>query len=227
MAFSGARQVRRSFFWLATAAALLLPAAAGACDGGATLMDDGFHTFSPAWGFALDPPSETIDGNGLSFAFGANRYRRGISQLSYYDDYVACATFRVTFTCTDAKQCETQPYVGLIVLGNDNRNFYTFEVSPATASFSLSRLQNNKWLYPVGWTPLPAGISVASGDLLELQATVKGSTMSFEVNGKDVLTFDGTAPEGGSLVGFEVGTHATDTAVSKISLSKVTVRSLP
>ena len=205
----------------------LVPGIGLACEGGKTLLEDKFEKFNPAWGFTIDPASEKIDANGLSFDYPPNYYRRGISQLSYYNDYVACATFTVSFTCTNPDQCESQPYVGLVVLGNDNKNFYTFEVAAAYGTYSLSRVQNNKWLYPIGWTALPDGKKFMSGEKIELQATVKGSNMKFKVNGKEVLEFDGVAPEGGSLVGFEVGTYQIDTKNSQFSLSNVTVKELP
>jgi hypothetical protein len=212
---------------VAAAATLLFPAVGLACDGGKTLLEDKFEKLNPAWGFTLDAATEKLDSNGLSFDYPPNYYRRGLSQLSYYSDYVACATFTVKFTCTNANQCESQPYVGLVVLANDSKNFYTFEVSAPYGTYSLSRVQNNKWLYPVSWTALPDGKKFMSGERLELQATVKGSNMKFKVNGKDVLDFDGVAPDGGSLVGWEVGTYQVDTKNSQFSLSNVTIKELP
>jgi hypothetical protein len=209
-----------------SAAAMFVPSLGVACEGGKVLFEDKFEKFNPAWGFTLDAATEKIDPNGLSFEYPPNFYRRGISQLSYYNDYVACATYTVSFTCTNSSQCESQPSAGLIVLAGDTKNFYTFAVSPSYGTYSLSRMQNNKWLTPVAWTAMADGKKFSSGERFEIQATVKGSNMKFKVNGKDVLEFDGVAPEGGSLVGFEVSTYQSDTKNSQFTLSGVTVKEL-
>jgi hypothetical protein len=206
---------------------MIFPSLGLACDGGKTLLEDKFEKLNPAWGFSLDPATEKIDANGYRADFPPNAYRRGISQLSYYTDYVACATFAMSFTCTNKDQCESLPYVGLVVLANDSKNYYAFEVSTAYGNYSLTRVQNNKWLFPIAWTALPDGKKFTSGEKIEIEAVVKGSTMKFKVNGKDVTDFEGVAPEGGSLIGFEVSTNSTDTANSQFSLSNVTVKELP
>jgi hypothetical protein len=206
---------------------VVFPSLGLACDGGKTLLEDKFAKMNPAWGFSLDPATEKIDPNGYAADFQPNMYRRGVSQLSFYTDYVACATFTMNFTCTNKDQCESQPYVGLVLLANDNKNFYSFEVGPAYSTYSLARVQNNKWLFPIGWTALPDGKTIMSGEKFEIEAVVKGPSMKFKINGKDVVEFEGVAPDGGSLVGFEVSTNATDTKSTQFSLSNVTIKELP
>jgi hypothetical protein len=223
----GVRVFNSAISAFAVAAGLMIfPSLGLACEGGKTLFEDKFEKLNPAWGFSLDPATEKIDPSGYAVDFPPNAYRRGLSQIGYYNDHVVCATFTTTFTCTNRDTCESQPYVGLVVLANDNKNFYTFEVSGAYSSYSLTRVQNGKYLFPVAWTALPDNKKFISGEKFEIQATVKGSTMSFKVNGKPVLDFEGVAPEGGSLVGFEVSTTSTDTKNSQISVSSVVVKEL-
>jgi hypothetical protein len=208
------------------AGTMLVPTLGQACEGGKVLLEDKFDKLNPAWGFTLDAATEKLDANGLSADAPPNYYRRALSQLSYYTDYVACATFTTVFTCTNTSQCESQPYVGIVVLAGDSKNFYTFEVSPSYNTYSLSRVQNNKWLYPIGWTAMPDNKKFATGEKIELEAAVKGSNMKFKVNGKQVLEFEGVAPDGGSLVGFELSTFASDTKNSRFQLSNFTVKEL-
>jgi hypothetical protein len=66
-----------------------------------------------------------------------------------------------------------------------------------------------------------------SGEKFEIEAVVKGPSMKFKINGKDVAEFEGVAPDGGSLVGFEVSTNGTDTKNTQFSLSNVTIKELP
>jgi hypothetical protein len=206
---------------------VIFPSLGVACEGGKTLFEDKFTKLNPAWGFSLDPATEKIDPSGYAVDFPPNAYRRGLSQVGYYNDYVACATFTINFTCTNKDACESSPYVGLVILGNDNKNFYTFEVGMAYSSYNLTRVQNGKWLFPIAWTALPDNKKFASGEKFEIQAIVKGSTMSFKVNGKSVTDFEGVAPADGSLVGFEVATTSADTKNSQISLSNFIVKELP
>lgn len=206
---------------------MLVPSLALACEGGKVLFEDKFEKFNPAWGFTLDPKTEKLDASGLVFDYPPNSYRRGISQLSFYTDYVACVTFTVKFTCTDPAKCETQPYFGLVVLAADSQNFYAFDVAPATNTFGLYRMQNNKWLNPIAWTAMPDNKKFANSEKVEVQATVKGGNMKFKVNGKDLLEFDGVAPDGGSLVGFEMTTISSDTKNTLFNLSNVTIKELP
>lgn len=213
---------------LCTLAGLLACAGASfACEGGKTLMEDKFTKLNPAWGFSLDTNTEKIDGNGYFADFPPNSYRRGLSQLSYYTDYVACATWTVNYVCTSSSSCEGSPQAGLIVLAADDKNFYTFDIAPAYGSFDLTRQQNGKWLYPIGWTLLPSGKKFTSGERFELSAVVKGSHVTFKLNGDTVTEFDAVAPEGGSLVGFQLTTSSMDTKNSQLSLSSYEVRELP
>lgn len=204
----------------------LVPSLGQACEGGKVLLEDKFEKLNPAWGFSLDPKTEKIEAGGYKADFPPNSYRRGLSQLSYYTDYVACVTFTMNFTCTDANKCETQGYFGIVVLAADNKNFYTFDISPPYGTYSLYRVQNDKWLTPVSWTALP-DTKFKPGEKVELQATVKGGNMKFKVNGKQVLEFDGVAPDGGSLVGFELASMSADTKNTTFDLTNFTVKELP
>ena len=224
----GVRVFKSAISAFAVAAGIMIfPSFGLACEGGKTLYEDKFEKLNPAWGFTIDPATEKIDPSGYAVDFPPNAYRRGLSQIGYYNDHVFCATFTTSFTCTNKDACESQPFVGLVVLANDAKNYYAFEVATGYGNYSLSRVQNGKYLYPIGWTALPDNKKFASGEKFEIQATVKGSTMSSKVNGKPVLDFEGVAPEGGSLIGFEVGTYASDTKNSQMSLSNVVVKELP
>ena len=151
---------------------LLSPAAAFACEGGKVLMEDNFSKLNRAWGVAIDPKLERIDGEGLSTDYPAGTVKRAISQWGFFDNAVACATYSVAYRCTDADKCETQPYVGLVVWGVDLENYYAFEVAPLVGIYSVQRLQNNKWLTPVNWTALPGGRKFAAGDKFEISAVM-------------------------------------------------------
>lgn len=209
------------------AGTMLVPTLGLACEGGKVLLEDKFEKLNPAWGFTLDAAIEKVGPGGFVAEAPPNYYRRTLSQLSYYTDYVACATFKTTFTCTNTNQCESQPYVGIVVMSADTRNFYVFEVATSYNTYSLSRVQNNKWLYPVGWTAIPGGKAFKSGDTVEVQATVKGTNMKFAIDGQQVLEFDGAGPTDGSLVGFELSTYASDTKPSQFTMTNFTVKELP
>jgi hypothetical protein len=211
----------------AVAAGILLSqAAALACEGGKVLMEDNFSKLNRAWGVAIDPKLERVDGEGLSTDYPPGTVKRAISQWGFFDNAVACASFTVAYRCTDADKCETQPYVGLIVWGVDLENYYAFEVAPLVGIYSVQRLQNNKWLTPVSWTALPGGRKFAAGDKFEISAVMKGNLISFKVNDRPVIEFEAMAPEGGSLVGFELAAAQTGNAKTQLNLSRFEVREL-
>jgi hypothetical protein len=205
---------------------LLAPAAAFACEGGKVLMEDNFNKLNRAWGVAIDPKIERVDGEGLSTDYPPGTVKRAISQWGFFDNAVACATYTVAYRCTDADRCETQPYVGLIVWGVDLENYYAFEVAPLVGIYSVQRLQNNKWLTPVNWTALSGGRKFAAGDKFEISAVMKGNLITFKVNDRPVIEFEATAPEGGSLVGFELAAAQTGNAKTQLNLSRFEVREL-
>ncbi len=210
----------------AVATGILVSGTAFACEGGKVLMEDSFNKINRAWGVAIDPKLERVDGEGLSTDYPAGTVKRAISQWGFFDNAVACATYTVSYRCTDADRCETQPYVGLIVWGKDLENYYTFEVAPLVGIYSVQRLQNNKWLTPVNWSALPGGRKFAAGDKVELSAVMKGNQVTFKVNDRPVVEFEAMAPEGGSLVGFELAAAQTGNAKTQLNLSRFEVREL-
>ncbi len=204
----------------------LATGAAFACEGGKVLMEDNFNKLNRAWGVAIDPKLERIDGEGLSTDYPPGTVKRAISQWGFFDNAVVCAAYKVSYKCTDADRCETQPYIGLIVWGKDLENYYAFEVAPLVGIYSVQRLQNNKWLTPVNWSALPGNRKFAAGDKVELSAVMKGNQVTFKVNDRPVVEFEAMAPEGGSLVGFELAAAQTGNAKTQLNLSRFEVREL-
>lgn len=212
---------------MATAAGLVaIPALGHACEGGRVLMDDSFTKLNPAWGVSLEEKTEKIDSSGLSVSYEPGGVKRALSQWGFFDNAVACASYTVEYECTDAGQCETQPYVGLVVWGEDLANYYTFEVAPLVGIYSVQRLQDNRWLTPVAWSKLPGGKKIESGQKFELSAVVKGNQVTFKLDDQTVVEFEALAPEGGSLVGFELAASQDGKAKSEISLSRFEVREI-
>ncbi len=212
---------------MAVAAGMIaIPSIGQACEGGRVLMDDSFAKMNPAWGVSLDAKNEKIDANGLSVSYAPGGVKRALSQWGFFDNAVACASFTVSYKCTDAEKCETQPYVGLVVWGTDLANYYSFEIAPLVGIYSVQRLQDNRWLTPVAWAKLPGDKKIASGDKFEISAVVKGNAVTFKLNDQTVAEFEALAPEGGSLVGFEMAAAQDGDAKSNISLSRFEVREI-
>jgi hypothetical protein len=206
--------------------ALLLAGPAIACQDGKVLMEDAFKKLNPAWGFPLDTLAEKVGEQGYVATFPKNNWRRGLSQLSYYDDVDVCVNYRVEFTCTNTTACESNPAVGVVFWAADWNNLYTFKVAPPFNTYSLFRLQRGKLLQPITWTPLP-GAKIESGKPFEIEVVTKGANAVFYIDGTKVTEFDGLPPDGGSLVGFEIGNGPEDKAPSIIGITKYAVRLPP
>ena len=85
---------------------LMAPLAALACEGGKVLMEDNFSKLNRAWGVAIDPKLERVDGEGLSTDYPPGTVKRALSQWGFFDNAVVCATYKVAYNCTDADRCD-------------------------------------------------------------------------------------------------------------------------
>ncbi len=187
-----------------------------------------FCQAEPRLGHAIDPKLERSTARVFPTDFSAGTVKHAISQWGFFDNAVACATYTVAYNCTDADRCETQPYVGMIVWGVDLENYYAFEIAPLVGIYSVQRLQNNKWLTPPVNLDraLPGNRKFKAGEKFEISAVMKGNVVTFKVDDRPVVEFEAMAPQGGSLVGFELAAAQTGRAKTQLNLSKFEVREL-
>jgi hypothetical protein len=200
----------------------LLPGAqtAFACSNGKLLFEDKFQTLDLAWGIAPLDSSHSVGADGLVYNLAPSTNFVFLSQTSYYDNYEVCAQFSTKFPE------KANVYVGLAFWGSDNSNVYELDVFPGNGNYAVFRAQGNKYLKPVPFTVDPAVVKDQNG-INELSTTVNGNHAVVSINGKKVAEFNGIAPDGGSLVGLNIGADKGDTGPSVVTIKDFQVRALP
>jgi hypothetical protein len=177
---------------IVTAVVVLAFASAALCaDDPAVLFSDDFSTFDPAWGNTGDSRIQ-IGGNKMVLQPAAHTSYDPLYQGNLFND----VDIRVKVAQTKGAMDEPG---GIAFWASDNSNFYAAEIE-SEGQVAVHRLTNSKWLNPVGWRPSDA-VKKGIGQVNELRVVTKGKTATFYVNDKEVVTFKGFPPDGGSLVG--------------------------
>ncbi|CAN5339648.1 hypothetical protein BH10PSE9_BH10PSE9_00030 [soil metagenome] len=186
--------MKKSILALSTLAAVaILPlafAAALACEGPDVIYSDDFSTADPVWGKSN---GTKIENGKLTITAGANKTYQLQNQSGFFEDMDYCAD--VVQHTDDANNSDG----GLMFWGADSNNYYLFLVS-ITGSGKVVRLQNNRWVTPLGWTANDA-IKTKNTDVNSLRVVTKGNQATFYVNGKEFGKLKGLPPQGGGLIG--------------------------
>jgi hypothetical protein len=190
-----------------------------ACGKGKLLFQDKFQTIDPRWHLSADP-TRSLDAGVLSYTFPPNL---GITVLNYagvYDDYEVCAQITM-------KQNETSnSSAGLIFWGVDALNNYIFRFTARDGSYAVYRTQKGKNLAQIPWGEPSAAIKKGSGVTNELSVAVRGDHAVVSVNNQKLAEFDGQPPDGGSQIGFTMGTPKDDQGQTVFGISELEVRAL-
>ena len=117
-------------------------------------------------------------------------------------------------------------YFGLDFWGVDNNNNYSFDIFPKDGGFGGYRIQSGKTLKPVPYQQNSA-IKVEPNSPNEIDIVVKGSHAVVLINGSQVAEFDGIPPDGGGLVGLDMGTGSSNSGPTSVTFSDFQVREVP
>ncbi len=211
---------------VATMSLVSSAAVAASCGNGKLIASEDFKKLNPVWGFSLSD-SEKVSEGGYVANFPPNSARDALYSIGFFEDYEICMTVKIETDCGTGEECQNTPYAGLNFWASDSNNRYTFLYSHAYNSFWVSREQNKKFLTTIPSAVVPDGTRVKHDPApVELSVVVKGKQMTGFVNGIKVTEFEGLPPEGGSLVGFEVGNYDTDKGPSVFTISKFVLREL-
>jgi hypothetical protein len=116
-------------------------------------------------------------------------------------------------------------YSSLAFWGIDKQNTYVVSLFPEDGAFAIFRLQNGKLLRPVAWTE-NAAIKKESGAINQISVVVEDRHAVVSVNGTKVTEFNGVPPQGGGLVGIDLGTTADDPGPTKFNFANFQVRAI-
>ena len=95
---------------------------------------------------------------------------------------------------------------GLLFWVKSPEEFYVFLVSPI-GYFTVQRKMSHRYLWPVNWQKSDA-IKGGEGVDNVLRVATKGNQGTVYINGKQVATFSGQPPAGGSQIGLGASSGA-------------------
>lgn len=185
-----------------------------ACNPGKTIFADNFQTLDPSWGADASDKTLFVDAGTLVVKPDPGYYRQALNQSDYYGDGDLCA--ETNFIDNPAAD---QTESGLIFWGSDYDNFYMFRIS-GIGAYSVARKSHGKWLTPVNWTNSSA-IKQGTNQWNELDVQMKGNQAILFINGTQVGQFNGTAPDGGGLIGIDTSGASQGTTTIRFRNFKV------
>ncbi len=176
------------------------------------LFQDNFATMDPTWG----SPSAIIyvkDGKFI-IAPEPNNWEAAINQANLLPNDMD-ASVGLTFQ----KAGDVHYGSGMAFWAKDSNEFYVIEVN-AEGWFAIQRHVGERWLMPIPWR---ASAEVKKGENVEniLRVVTKGNQATAYINGKQIVIFSGTPPQGGSLIGLKGSSGPKGVNVAAFSNLKV------
>ena len=90
---------------------------------------------------------------------------------------------------------------GLVFWAKDYDEYYAVLIN-AQGWFGVQRHMSNRYLLPVAWQASDA-IKKGEGAENQVKVVTKGNQATIFINGKEVVSFNGQPPQGGTLIGFK------------------------
>ena len=160
------------------------------------LFEDKFATLDPAWGV----PSANITAKDGKLIITPEK---NFTSVYLNQANVLPNDAEASFTVTFLKAGDPTYGSGLIFWAKDSNEFYCLLIN-ANGWFAVQRLVANRYLLPVAWRESDA-VKKGEGVDNQVKVVTKGNQATISINGKEVISFSGQPPEGGSLIGFKAG----------------------
>ncbi|MGA7562569.1 MAG: hypothetical protein WBW55_05135 [Desulfobaccales bacterium] len=159
------------------------------------LFADKFTSLDPSWA----APSANIDAKDgkLIITPDKNMTQTYINQANFLPDDI-----EVDYTMAFVKSDDPTYGSGLIFWATDYNGWYSILINN-NGFFAIQRLVSGHYLLPVAWREDPS-IKKGIGAENQVKLVTKGNQGTLSINGKQVISFTGQPPQGGTLVGFKV-----------------------
>ncbi len=190
---------------------IVLNASAFACKGSVVLFQDDFSKMDPAWGVAND--QQSVSNNKFIIQPAPNMTHTSLNQANLFQDVDFCADVKLA-------NGDSSNYGGGIVFWakDYNDNYYLYVLGDG--SYYVSRYVNGRFLNPVPTTKDPV---INKGNAVNhLRVVTKGNQATIYINDKQLATFTGQPPDGGSLIGFAGDSPANSKNTWEFSNLKIT-----
>lgn len=163
-----------------------------ACNGDKVLFQEDFTVADATWG-EMNQNFEIKDGKAVlrpSVQRVMWRYSGGF----LFEDADICATVTLLETADP-----TSTWAGIGFWLSDSQNGYFLNIA-SNGNFQVRRMTNNNWVAnPVGWTKSDA-LKQGPNQPNRLRLTLKGQSVSIELNGKPVARFRAQSPGQPSMI---------------------------
>jgi hypothetical protein len=174
-------------------AMVFLAVTAGLAD--KVLFEDKFTTLDPSWA----APSAIISAKDGKLTITPDK---GMTNTYLNQANILPNDMEANYTITFVKAADPTYGSGLVFWAKDYNEWFAL-LTNANGWFAVSHQTSGRSLLPVAWRE-DASLKKGEGVENQIKLVTKGNQGTIFINGKEILSFSGQPPEGGSLVGFRV-----------------------
>ena len=156
------------------------------------LFEDKFAKLDPGWG-APDKSFDVKDGKLILTPAVKETYS------AIYEGNIFPNDMDVSISMKFVKAEDPNWGAGLLFWSSGYKNFYGLLIN-ANGWYTIQRRMGDRFINPVSWRQ-DAAVKKGAGAVNQLRVVTKGTKATVYINGKEVISFSGTPPEGGSQVG--------------------------
>jgi len=165
------------------------------------IFEDKFTTLDPSWA----APSAMINAKDGKLIITPDK---NVVQTYLNQANILPNDMEANYTVTFVKAAAPAYGSGLVFWAKDLDNWYCLQIN-ANGWFAVERHTSDHRLMPVAWRE-DASLKKGEGAENQVKLVTKGNQGTIFINGKEVLSFTGQPPEGGSLIGFRVSSGPQD-----------------
>ncbi len=159
---------------------------------GSVLYEDKFTSFDPGWG-APDKSFDIKDGK-LTVQPNAKE-----TYTAVYEGNIFPNDMDASITMKFVKADDPTWGSGLVFWSKGLKDFYALLIN-ANGWFTVQRRMGDRFINPVAWRE-NAAINKGVGVDNKLRVVTQGTKATVYINDKEVISFTGQPPEGGSQIG--------------------------
>jgi hypothetical protein len=179
---------------------------------GTVLFEDKFTSMDPGWG-APDKNFNIKDGKMTVQPNAKETY------TAIYEGNIFPNDTDVTINIKFVKAPDPSWGAGLVFWSSGLKNFYGLLIN-ANGWYTIQRRMGDRFINPATWRKNDA-IKTGTGAENQLRIVTNGNTGTVYVNGKELITFMGTPPEGGSQIGVRAASGDKESNVIEFTDLKV------
>jgi len=159
------------------------------------LFEDKFATLDPSWA----APSANIGAKDGKLTITPDK---GMTQTNLNQANILPNDMEADYTVTFVKAADPTYGSGLVFWAKDYNDWFALLTNP-NGWFSVQHQTSGRSLLPVAWRQ-DDSLKKGEGAENQIKLVTKGNQGTIFINGKQILSFSGQPPEGGSEIGFRV-----------------------